>query len=80
MSKVIRIPDEIYDALNEIRWVERKSSLGEVIHQLLSVCANFDKGTSEVKGTSVIDDILERLEDIETALCQESEDELEDEE
>lgn len=38
MSKVIRIPDEVYEALNEIRWVERRPSLGEVINQLIAAC------------------------------------------
>jgi len=32
------VPDEVYEALNEIRWVERKPSLGEVIHQLIEAC------------------------------------------
>jgi len=38
MSRLIRVPDEVYEALNEIRWVERKPSLGEVIHQLIEAC------------------------------------------
>ncbi len=38
MSKLIRVPDEVYDALTEIRWVERKPSFGEVIHQLIEAC------------------------------------------
>lgn len=32
------MPDDVYEALTEIRWVERKPSLGEVIHQLIEAC------------------------------------------
>ncbi len=38
MSKQLKVSDEVHQALTEIRWVERKPSLDEVIRQLIEAC------------------------------------------
>lgn len=36
MSRVIRVPDEIYDALRELKWTCRKETFGDVLEDMLN--------------------------------------------